>query len=78
MSDPLLPGATIPSQSMRSITGKRVDANDLTALKHFAEDYPQAKRYVIYRGEDRLNRDGILCIPAERFLLELKPGDFPT
>ena len=56
---------------------KRVDASDLTALKHFAEDYPQAKRYLLYRGDDRLKRDGILCLPAEQFLAELKPNHFP-
>ena len=53
-------------------------SSDLTALKHFAEDYPQAKRYLVYRGEDRLSRDGVLCIPAERFLLDLKPAGFPS
>lgn len=56
---------------------KRIDASDLTALKHFAEDYPQAKRYLLYRGDDRLSRDGVLCLPAEQFLLDLSPGDFP-
>jgi predicted AAA+ superfamily ATPase len=56
---------------------KRIDANDLTALKHFSEDYPQAKRYLLYRGEDRVKRDGILCLPAEQFLAELKPDKFP-
>lgn len=56
---------------------KRVDVGDLTALKHFAADYPQARRYLLYRGEDRLNRDGVLCMPAEEFLLALKPGSFP-
>lgn len=56
---------------------KRIDPGDLTALKHFAEDYPQAKRYLLYRGEDRLSRDGVLCVPVERFLLDLKPGEFP-
>lgn len=56
---------------------KRVDASDLTALKHFAEDYPQANCYLIYRGDDRLKRDGILCLPAQEFLMELKPAHFP-
>jgi predicted AAA+ superfamily ATPase len=56
---------------------KRVDGSDLTALKHFAEDYPQAKRYLLYRGDDRLNRDGVMCLPVEQFLLGLKPGNFP-
>jgi hypothetical protein len=44
---------------------------------HFAEDYPQAKRYLLYRGDDRLKRDGVLCLPAEQFLAELKPNQFP-
>jgi uncharacterized protein len=56
---------------------KRIDTRDLTALKHFAEDYPQANRYLIYRGDDRLKRDGILCLPAQEFLMELKPAHFP-
>jgi predicted AAA+ superfamily ATPase len=56
---------------------KRVDVGDLTALKHFAEDYPQAKRYLLYRGDDRLNRDGVLCMSVEEFLLALKPDNFP-
>lgn len=56
---------------------KRIDGSDLIALKHFAEDYLQAKRYMIYRGDDSLSRDGVLCLPAEQFFLNLKPGDFP-
>jgi predicted AAA+ superfamily ATPase len=56
---------------------KRVDASDLTALNHLGEDYPQAKRYLLYRGDDRLNRGGVLCLPAEQFLIGLKPGSFP-
>jgi predicted AAA+ superfamily ATPase len=45
---------------------KRVDGSDLTGLRHFAEDYPQAKFYLLYRGDDRLSRDGVLCLPAEQ------------
>jgi uncharacterized protein len=56
---------------------KRVDSSDLTALKHFAEDYPQANCYLLYRGDDRLKRDGILCLPAQEFLMDLKPAHFP-
>jgi len=56
---------------------KRIDAGDLTGLKHFAEDYPQASRYLLYRGEDRVKRDGVLCLPAEQFLLALEPDKFP-
>jgi uncharacterized protein len=56
---------------------RRVDSSDLTALRHFAEDYPQSQRYLLYRGEDRIKRDGVLCIPCEEFLLALRPDSFP-
>jgi predicted AAA+ superfamily ATPase len=56
---------------------RRVDPGDLTALKHFAEDYPQAQCYLLYRGDDRLKRDGILCVPCEEFLAELRPDHVP-
>ena len=56
---------------------RRVDSSDLTALKHFAEDYPQSRRYLLYRGEDRLKRDGVWCMSCEEFLLALRPDGFP-
>ena len=56
---------------------KRVQPADLAALKSFAEDYPQSSRYLLYRGDDRIKRDGVLCIPCEEFLLALKPDWFP-
>ena len=58
-------------------TSKRVQPADLAALKSFAEDYPQSSRYLLYRGNDRIKRDGVLCIPCEEFLLALKPDWFP-
>lgn len=57
---------------------RRVDASDLTALKHFGEDYPQAQRYLLHRGDNRLKRDGILCMPCEEFLSALRPDDIPA
>ncbi|MEA3132550.1 MAG: uncharacterized protein QOG17_396 [Gammaproteobacteria bacterium] len=56
---------------------RRVDLSDLIALKHFAQDYPQSQRYLLYRGEDRIKRDGVLCMPCEEFLLALRPDSFP-
>ena len=56
---------------------KRVQPADLTALKSFAEDYPQCRRYLLYRGSDRIMRDGVSCLPCEDFLLALKPDRFP-
>jgi uncharacterized protein len=56
---------------------RRIDSSDFTALRHFAEDYPQSQRYLLYRGEDRIKRDGVLCMPCEEFLLALRPDSFP-
>lgn len=57
---------------------KRVDVGDLTALKHFAADYPQSQCYLLYRGEDRLKLDGVTCLPCEEFLTTLRPDSLPT
>jgi len=52
----------------------QIRPEDLRALKSFAEDYPQSRRFLIYRGRDRLLREGILCLPAGEFLSALMPG----
>lgn len=56
---------------------RRIDSADLRALRSFAEDYPQSQRYLLYRGQDRFQRDGVLCMPCEDFLLQLRPGSVP-
>ena len=56
---------------------RRADSSDLTSLRHFAQDYPQSRRYLLYRGEDRLSRDGVLCMPCGEFLRALRPNSFP-
>jgi predicted AAA+ superfamily ATPase len=50
---------------------------DLRGLRAFGEDYPEATRWLIYRGSERLMRDGVLCLPADEFLRGLRPGGFP-
>ncbi|MGH8227395.1 MAG: ATP-binding protein [Steroidobacteraceae bacterium] len=55
----------------------RVRPEDLRALESFGEDYPQSRRYLIYRGKDRIKRGNVLCIPCDEFLLTLKPRHFP-
>jgi uncharacterized protein len=49
----------------------------LRGLKNFAEDFPECRRLLVYRGKERLLRDGIICMPCEEFLLALKPDTFP-
>lgn len=51
----------------------RVRREDLRALKAFAEDYPEAGTFLLYRGEDRLFVDGIPCVPVAEFLAGLRP-----
>ena len=51
----------------------KIDSIHLRSLKSFKEDYPEAKTIFLYRGKDRLKKDGIFCIPCEDFLLQLHP-----
>lgn len=48
-----------------------VHPGDLRPLKAFGEDYPEAERVLIYRGRERLLKDGILIEPCEEFLSRL-------
>lgn len=55
----------------------RVRPEDLRGLKNFGDDFPESHRWLLYRGEERLLCDGILCVPCAEFLLQLEPGEFP-
>lgn len=56
----------------------RVRPEDLRALAAFGEDYPQAKRVLVYRGRQRLRTGGVLCLPCDEFLAGIRPGkDLP-
>ena len=55
----------------------RVRPEDLRGLKKFGEDFPESRRWLLYRGRERLLIDGVLCLPCEEFLLDLKPDSFP-
>jgi predicted AAA+ superfamily ATPase len=51
-----------------------VRPQDLRGLRAFGEDYPEASRLLLYRGPDRFERSGVLCLPVGEFLGELRPG----
>ena len=53
---------------------RRVRQGDLRHLKRFREDYPQARTRLAYGGDERLEIDGTLCLPAEELLREIVPG----
>ncbi len=52
----------------------KVRPEDLRSLASFGEDYPESRRFLLYRGKERFLRNGILFLPCEEFLLELRPG----
>jgi len=49
-----------------------IHPQDLRSLKTFGQDYPQARRTLVYRGKEKLKRDGISIEPCDDFLHELK------
>ncbi|MFH0948089.1 MAG: AAA family ATPase [Elusimicrobiota bacterium] len=51
----------------------RIRLEDLRPLKSFKEDYPESTAYFLYRGKERIMKNGILCIPCDEFLLKLDP-----
>lgn len=56
----------------------KVNRKDLRALKSFAQDFPEARCRLLYRGSERLLVDGILCLPCDAFLRSLWPDrDLP-
>ena len=51
---------------------------DLRGLRTFHRDYPESAPILLYRGDETLDRDGVRCVPVDRFLRELIPGrDLP-
>ena len=50
-----------------------IRSQDLKPLKAFLSDYPVAECLFLYRGSEKLNIDGIKCIPCEEFLRNLVP-----
>jgi predicted AAA+ superfamily ATPase len=54
-------------------SASRVRPKDLSGLRSFGEDYPEAKRVLLYLGKDRLKLEGILVIPVEEYLCSIAP-----
>jgi len=49
-----------------------VSRKQLSGLKKFIEDYPEATPYLVYGGKDNLEIDGIRIIPATVFLKNIQ------
>lgn len=52
----------------------KISDSDLRPLRAFKEDYPQCRTILLYRGQERLLKKGVLCVPCEQFLAELDPA----
>ena len=51
----------------------RIRPADLRGLNSFGDEYPEARRILLYRGSHRLVRRDVICLPVEDFLLSLHP-----
>jgi len=47
---------------------------DLRSLRTFHKDFPECRPLFLYRGKERIYRQGILCLPCQEFLPQLLPG----
>ncbi len=52
----------------------RIQPQDIKSLRSFKEDYPESKAYLLYRGKERLMKNGVRCVPCDDFLRALRPG----
>jgi predicted AAA+ superfamily ATPase len=51
----------------------RIRPEDLRALAEFRKDYPRSQAIFLYRGQEKLLIDHVLCVPCEMFLKQLSP-----
>ena len=56
-------------------SASRVFRADLRGLKGFRDDYPEARAILLYRGNERLFIDDVMCLPCGEFLRSLIPND---
>jgi hypothetical protein len=54
--------------------GATIQPADLSGLRSFSEDYPEATPVLLYRGLQRLRMGSVLCLPVQEFLSQLMPG----
>ena len=53
---------------------KTIRSQDLRGLQEFKKDYPSSQCLFLYRGEEKIMIENILCIPITDFLLSLIPN----
>ena len=55
----------------------QVRPEDVRSLQSFAEDYPESRPFLLYRNKARFKQAGVLGLPCENCLLDLRPDHFP-
>ena len=60
-------------QAFEVKNASRVYSRDLSGLRAFRDDYPEAGTALLYRGRERLRIDGIWCLPVQEFLRGIVP-----
>ncbi len=55
-------------------SGATVQPKDLSGLRAFGTDYPEASLVLLHGGRDRYVRDEVLCQPVDEFLRGLTPS----
>lgn len=53
---------------------QKIRRNELRPLKTFYQDYPECRPIFVYRGDEKLLVDNILCVPCKTFLASIKPN----
>ena len=56
-------------------SSRTVSSKDVRSLQSFIADYPQARACLVYAGPERLELNGITCLPCEEFLLKMRPDE---
>jgi len=54
-------------------SGASVQPKDLSGLRSFAEDYPEATLLLLHGGPDHYLRERVHCLPVDQFLRGLRP-----
>lgn len=52
----------------------RIRNEDARGLREFAKDYPEAQTLLLYRGNEKIMFNNVLCIPCQEFLCSIRPG----
>jgi predicted AAA+ superfamily ATPase len=52
---------------------RKIHTGDLRGLRSFKGEYPDSRTLFLYRGKERIVKEGILCLPCVEFIKELWP-----